>query len=309
MSDQDSVRALSRRHRPVPAADQGGRDRDWRRPSRPGRRPPTSWRRGCPFLLHASEELRRVRRDGEAGLRASSSTPTCAWWCRSPRSTSRRTLPHPGPDPGGQPGPDARRREVRLAPGLQVLDLRHLVDPPGDRPGHRQHVPDRPPPGSRRRSGAPRAASQGSAGGSDRADCHSTAQLAAPPPDAPKRTSPPSCATWWSRSAWPRRSGPRARPSWPTSCPIRRSDARSMWSPAGMLGDEIDRLLARLERAGAPDPADCATASTGASPGPWRRSALELNLTRERIRQIERTALAKLRHPLADLGARDLLAS
>ena len=35
----------------------------------------------------------------------------------------------------------------------------------------------------------------------------------------------------------------------------------------------------------------------------------ELNLTRERIRQIERSALAKLRHPLADLGARDLLAS
>ena len=35
----------------------------------------------------------------------------------------------------------------------------------------------------------------------------------------------------------------------------------------------------------------------------------ELNLTRERIRQIERNALAKLRHPLADLGARDLLAS
>ena len=35
----------------------------------------------------------------------------------------------------------------------------------------------------------------------------------------------------------------------------------------------------------------------------------ELNLTRERIRQIERSALAKLRHPMSDLGARDLLAS
>ncbi len=34
-----------------------------------------------------------------------------------------------------------------------------------------------------------------------------------------------------------------------------------------------------------------------------------LNLTRERIRQIERTALAKLRHPLSAPGARDLLAS
>ena len=36
------------------------------------------------------------------------------------------------PDPGGQPRADPRRREVRLAPRLQVLDLRHLVDPPGD---------------------------------------------------------------------------------------------------------------------------------------------------------------------------------
>ena len=38
-----------------------------------------------------------------------------------------------GPDPGGHAGPDPRRREVRLAPRLQVLDLRDLVDPPGDR--------------------------------------------------------------------------------------------------------------------------------------------------------------------------------
>ena len=29
-------------------------------------------------------------------------------------------------------GPDPRGREVRLPPRLQVLDLRHLVDPPGD---------------------------------------------------------------------------------------------------------------------------------------------------------------------------------
>ncbi len=29
--------------------------------------------------------------------------------------------------------------------GLQVLDLRHLVDPPGHHPGHRQHRPHRAP--------------------------------------------------------------------------------------------------------------------------------------------------------------------
>src|SRR5256885_2950412 len=37
----------------------------------------------------------------------------------------------PRPDPGGEPGADARRREVRLQARLQVLDLRNLVDPPG----------------------------------------------------------------------------------------------------------------------------------------------------------------------------------
>ena len=35
----------------------------------------------------------------------------------------------PGPHPGGQPRPRARRRQVRLAQGLQVLHLRHVLDP------------------------------------------------------------------------------------------------------------------------------------------------------------------------------------
>jgi RNA polymerase sigma factor (sigma-70 family) len=77
---------------------------------------------------------------------------------------------------------------------------------------------------------------------------------------------------------------------------------------ARMLGDEIERLLARLgerER-------QILRLRYGLDRGEPRtleEVGLELNLTRERIRQIERTALAKLRHPLADLGARDLLAS
>jgi RNA polymerase sigma factor (sigma-70 family) len=77
---------------------------------------------------------------------------------------------------------------------------------------------------------------------------------------------------------------------------------------AGMLGDEIERLLSRLgerER-------QILRLRYGLDRGEPRtleEVGLELNLTRERIRQIERTALAKLRHPLADLGARDLLAS
>ena len=76
----------------------------------------------------------------------------------------------------------------------------------------------------------------------------------------------------------------------------------------GMLGGEIERLLSSLgdrER-------DILRLRFGLDRGEPRtleEVGAELNLTRERIRQIERSALAKLRHPLSALGARDLLAS
>ena len=53
----------------------------------------------------------------------------------------------PGPDPGGQPRPDPRGGEVRLHQGLQVLHLRHLVDPAGDAPAP---WPTRPAPSGSR---------------------------------------------------------------------------------------------------------------------------------------------------------------
>jgi hypothetical protein len=57
----------------------------------------------------------------------------------------------PGPDPGGDAGPGARRREVRLSEGVQVLDVRDLVDPPGDRPRSGRQGPHDPHPGPRGR--------------------------------------------------------------------------------------------------------------------------------------------------------------
>ena len=53
----------------------------------------------------------------------------------------------PGPDPGGQHRPDPGGREVRLREGLQVLHVRHVVDPPGHHPGHRGPGADDPHPG------------------------------------------------------------------------------------------------------------------------------------------------------------------
>ncbi len=75
-----------------------------------------------------------------------------------------------------------------------------------------------------------------------------------------------------------------------------------------MLGAEVDRLLSSLtsrER-------EILRMRYGLDRGDPRtleEVGAELHLTRERIRQIERRALAKLRHPRVDGGARDLLAS
>ena len=70
----------------------------------------------------------------------------------APGGLHRQAVPQPGPGlprphPGGEPRPDAGGREVRPHQGLQVLDLRHLVDPPGHHPGHRRSGPDHPDPG------------------------------------------------------------------------------------------------------------------------------------------------------------------
>ncbi len=58
------------------------------------------------------------------------------------------------PDPGGHHRPDPGGREVRLPQGLQVLDLRHLVDPPGRPARRRQQGAHDPDPGAHRRARA-----------------------------------------------------------------------------------------------------------------------------------------------------------
>ena len=91
----------------------------------------------------------------------------------------------------------ARGREVRLGARIQVLDLRHLVDPPGapaSRPAARPHDPH--PPRSRRAAPAPRsddgrahlaARAQAHRRGADRGDRH--VQGRAREPDAASRAS------------------------------------------------------------------------------------------------------------------------
>ena len=61
----------------------------------------------------------------------------------------RQTLPQPRPelpgsDPGRQHGADAGGGQVRVRPRLPFLDLRDLVDSPGDQPRHRRSEPHDP---------------------------------------------------------------------------------------------------------------------------------------------------------------------
>ena len=103
----------------------------------------------------------------------------------------------PGPDPGGQHRPDPGGREVRLREGLQVLHLRHVVDPAGDHPRHRRPGPHDPHPGPH--------------GGDDQ------------PPDPGQ---PRSCSRSWAASRRSRRSPRRCRRARRWWSPRRRS-ARS----------------------------------------------------------------------------------
>ena len=117
--------------------------------------------------------------------------PTCAWSCPSPRSYSRRGAAAARRRPGGQPRPDPRRREVRLRQGLQVLDLRHLVDPPGDRPRHGRAVPDRP--AARARPGRAGQGHPGRARAEQRLGRDATAEEIAESPGR-RPTGSPTCA-------------------------------------------------------------------------------------------------------------------
>ena len=124
-------------------------------------------------LLTAEEEVelaKRIERGDDDGQGADDQLEP------APRRLDREALPGPRavaarPDPGGDHRADPRGREVRLAPRLQVLDVRDVVDPPG-RPARRgEQVADDPDPrahrsSASRRSRARSASSRRSSGGS-----------------------------------------------------------------------------------------------------------------------------------------------
>ena len=130
-----------------PCAGGRGRDDDRRAPALPaGGRPSSAPDGGSGGRAREADRARRHA--GEAAHDPVESPP---------RRLDREELSKPGTsvsrsDPGRDARPDPSGREVRLAPWLQVLDLRHVVDPPGRGTSPRRQGADDPDAGAHRRA-------------------------------------------------------------------------------------------------------------------------------------------------------------
>src|SRR5215813_6878957 len=139
------ARAQAQRRR-----DQGDREETARRQA-----PPHSTRRATQPDLGRDQTRRADRDDGRrrsaAGQEgAGRSQPATGSLDREEIHQPRLAVPRP--DPGRQHRPDEGRRQVRVPARLQVLDLRDVVDSPGDHASHRRSGPHHPHPGAHDRN-------------------------------------------------------------------------------------------------------------------------------------------------------------
>ena len=199
-------------------------------------------------LLTAEEEVelaKRIERGDKRGQGADDQLQP------APRRLDRQALPGPRavaarPDPGGDHRPDPRGREVRLAQGLQVLDVRDLVDPPGGAARRREQGAHDPDAGAHRRARAEDRARRARARREarppadrrgDRQGGEAAAQAAARGPRRGPRGHEPGPADRRGRSARVRRLRRGARSTSPTAsvastCARRRCAARSASCPS-----------------------------------------------------------------------------
>ena len=169
----------------------------------------------------------------------------------APGGLDRQALLRPrsdpaGPDPGGQHGPDPRGREVRLAPRLQVLHLRHLVDPPGDHPRAGRPVAHDPHPGPHGRAHEPRGPRRAVAEPEARPRAHAGGDRRARG-DAGARRSSRSSSSARSRSPWRRPwAARRATPASATSSRTTPATARTSSVAKAIRDADLERVLDAL---------------------------------------------------------------
>ncbi len=186
------------------------------------------------------------------------------------------------------------RGEVRLHQGLQVLHLRHLVDPPVHHPRHRRPGADHPHPGPHGRDheqGAAHVPHPGAGagprahpGGDRRQDAH---PCGAGPGDSENG---PGAGV----APVPGGRGGRQPPGRLLPAPPLRSRARS--AAASLLKEQLLEVMKTLT----PREEKVLRLRFGFEDGKshtLEEVGKEFNVTRERVRQIEAKALRKLRHP------------
>ena len=137
------AQAPARRERRLPQAgppDDPGPEADAGPDPGGVRRPP----RGDQALARHRHHGRGAGRAGQE--RAGRGQPAAGGLDRQEVHEPRAAVP--GPDPGGQHRPDEGGRQVRVPARLQVLDLRDVVDPPGDHARDRRPGAHDPHPGA-----------------------------------------------------------------------------------------------------------------------------------------------------------------
>ncbi len=291
-----------RRRVPGPGALHHGRQRG-RPPQADGLRP------GGPDQHQAARPQGRDRRHRPRRTRAADvGEPAARRLDREEVHRSWHVVP--GPHPGRQHRPDPGGREVRLREGLQVLDVRDVVDPPGDHPRHRgpgAHDPHPGPHGGDHQPADPRLA-PAAPGARPRADGRGD------------------------------RRGDVQGPEVQVTPEKVREIIKVSQEPVSLetpIGEEEDSHLGDfIEDRGALAPAEAAShqllkeqveAVLDSLTGRERRVlqlrfgledgrartleevGREFNVTRERIRQIEAKALRKLRHPSRSRKLKDYL--
>ena len=203
----------------------------------------------------------------------------------------------PRPDPGRQHRPDEGGRQVRVPPRLQVLDLRDVVDPPGDHPLDRRPGAHHPHPGAHDRDDQQDRAHQPPDAERDRprADARGARREAR---HAARRRCARSSRSPRSRCRSRRRSATRRIHTSATSSRTRTRSCRSTRRSSRNLRETTTRVLASLT------PREERVLRMRFGIGMNTDHTLEevgqqFSVTRERIRQIEAKALRKLKHPIA----------